>query len=251
MRCTKPQEEYSVIDTETVEYRDADVNLTGLFAWDASQTTRRPGVMVVHGGAGLDDHAKGRAIALAQQGYLAFACDMYGHGVAGDRQRVMARISELRSNPAILAKRANAGVEVLRSHKLADHRLAAIGYCFGGMTVLELARAGANLMAAVSVHGSLDTTQPAQPASLQAKILVCHGALDPHVPITQVNAFIEEMKTANADWQLIVYGQAMHGFTHETGPKMPGVAYHALTDARSTKAIHDFFKEIFNDTKTE
>jgi dienelactone hydrolase len=233
------------ISTEVVNYRDVDVNLTGWFIWDNSQTGRRPGVLVVHGGAGLDDHAKGRAICFAEQGYLSFACDMYGNGVAGDRQRVMARIAELRSNPANLCRRASAGLELLRAHPQVDGRIAAVGYCFGGMTVLELVRSGADLMGAVSVHGSLEATEPAKPAAIKAKILVCHGALDPHVPMTQVNAFIEEMKTAAADWQLIMYGQAKHGFTHETGPKIPGVEYHALTDTRSTQAIQDFFTELF------
>jgi len=233
------------ITAEAVNYRDADVNLAGLFIWDDSRTDRRPGVLVIHGGAGLDDHAKGRALRLAEQGYLAFACDMYGNGVAGDRQRVMSRISELRSNPANLCRRASAALELLRAHPQVDSRIAAIGYCFGGMTVLEFVRSGADLMGAVSVHGSLDTTKPAKPATVKAKILVCHGALDPHVPMTQVNAFIEEMKTAGADWQLIMYGQAMHGFTHETGPKFPGVEYHALTDARSAQAVQNFFTELF------
>jgi dienelactone hydrolase len=233
------------INTQAVEYRDGDAGLTGLFVWDDTINRRRPGAMVVHGGAGLDDHAKGRARRLAELGYVAFACDMYGHGVAGDRQRVMARITELRSDPAKLVQRAAAGIEVLRSHPLVDGRIAAVGYCFGGMTVLELARSGADLMGVVSVHGSMDTLRLSQPRAVKAKILVCHGALDPHVPMTHVNAFVEEMKTGGADWQLLVYGNAMHGFTHESGPKLPGVEYHALSDARSSQAIQSFFSELF------
>jgi len=234
------------IDTRAVAYRDGEVDLTGIFVWDDSRTDKRPGAMVIHGGAGLDDHARGLARRLAEWGYVAFACDMYGNGVAGDRQRVMGRITELRSDPAKLVQRANTGIEVLRSHPEVDGRIAAVGYCFGGMTVLELARSGADLAGAVSVHGSLDTTKPAQPGDVVAKILVCHGALDPHVPITQVTAFVEEMKTASTDWQLIVYGNAMHGFTHETGPKHPGVEYHALAHRRSSNAIQSFFTELFD-----
>jgi dienelactone hydrolase len=233
------------INTQATEYHDGNVDLTGLFVWDDSCVGERPGAMIVHGGAGLDDHAKGRARRLAEQGYVAFACDMYGNGVAGDRQRIMARITELRSDPAKLVQRANAGIEVLRSHAQVDGRVAAIGYCFGGMTVLELARSGAELAGAVSVHGSLETARPAQPNTVKAKILVCHGALDPHVSTPQVNAFIEEMKTANTDWQLVIYGNAMHGFTHETGPQLPGVEYHALTDRRSSSAIQSFLAELF------
>lgn len=122
----------------------------------------------------------------------------------------------------------------------------AVGYCFGGMTVLELARSGAALAGAVSVHGSLETPRPAEPSAVQGKILVCHGALDPHVPMTQVTAFTEEMKHAGVDYQLLIYGSAMHGFTHETAAgQQPGVAYHALTDARSSAAIGAFLGEIF------
>ncbi len=234
------------INTQAVAYRDANVDMTGLFVWDDSRSDKRAGVLVVHGGAGLDDHAKGRAKRLAELGYAVFACDMYGNGVAGDRQRVMARIAELRSDVTKLPRRANAGIDVLRSHPLVDGRIAAIGYCFGGMTVLELARSGAQLVGVVSVHGSLGTSCPIQPGTVKAKILVCHGALDPHVPMTQVNAFVEEMKTAGTDWQLNIYGNALHGFTHEGQSKTPGVVYNADADSRSSKAIEAFFRELFD-----
>src|ERR1700722_119930 len=172
--------------TKPVTYKDADTTLNGIFFWFENQTTKRPGVLVIHGGAGLDDHAKNRARRFAELGYVAFACDMYGEGVAGSRERIMARIAELRAEPERLPRRANAGIEVLRSHPLTNAPIAAIGYCFGGMTVLELARSGAPLSGIVSVHGSLDTKRPATPDNIKAKILVCHGALDPHVPLTQV-----------------------------------------------------------------
>jgi len=233
------------IQTQEIEYHDGDAELAGLLSWDDARDQRRPGILVVHGGAGLDDHAKGRARRLAEFGFAAFACDMYGKGAAGNRERVMARIMELRSDRAKLCQRASAGVEVLASQRWVDGRIAAVGYCFGGMTVLELARSGTELAGVVSVHGSLDTSRPAQPESVNAKILVCHGALDPHVPMTQVSAFVEEMKRAGADWQLIVYGGAMHGFTHESGPYVPGVAYHAQADARSGAAMQSFFGELF------
>jgi dienelactone hydrolase len=169
---------------------------------------------------------------------------MYGVGVAGNRERVMARINELRSDNSKLCQRAQAGVEALRTRAEVEGRIAAVGYCFGGMTVLELARSGMELAGVVSVHGSLSTSQPAQRESVKAKVLVCHGALDPHVPMPDVSAFIEEMKHAGADWQLIVYGGAMHGFTHESGAAMPGVAYHAPSDGRSGVAIQNFLTEV-------
>ena len=233
------------IATNQQSYKDAEINLNGFFFWDQSRTTKRPGVLVVHGGAGLDDHAKNRARRFAELGYIAFACDMYGDGVAGNRERIMACINELRSESDCIPRRANAGIDILRAHPLMNGDVAAVGYCFGGMTVLELARSGASIVCAVSVHGSLDTKNPAAPDAIKSKILVLHGAVDPHVPLTQVTSFADEMKTANADWQLTIYGNAMHGFTHEDKWNVPGVAYHAPTDARSWRAIESFFAEIF------
>jgi dienelactone hydrolase len=235
------------MQSQDVSYKDGDVSLTGFLAWDDTCADARPGILVVHGGAGLDDHARNRARRIAGAGFVVFACDMYGDGIAGDRVRVMARIAELRGTPGRLCQRAEAGLSELASHPNVDGRLAAVGYCFGGMTVLELARAGTNLAGVVSVHGSLATPRPAQPDTVVAKVLVCHGALDPHVPLADVNGFIEEMNSARADWQLIVYGNAMHGFTHEhaAAHPMPGVAYDATADARSWIAIQTFFDELF------
>lgn len=233
------------IVTEAVPYRDRATELTGAFFLEDTRTDRRPGILVVHGGAGLDDHAKGRARRFAGLGFVVFACDMYGNGVAGSRERILARIAELRAAPSKLLERVRAGLEVLAAHPQVAGGLAAVGYCFGGMTVLELARSGAPLAGIVSVHGSLQTAHPAQPGAVQAKILVCHGACDPHVPTPHVSEFIAEMNQARADWQLNIYGGALHGFTHETPSATPGVAYNASADARAGEAIKTFFSEIF------
>jgi dienelactone hydrolase len=235
------------INTQPISYRDGDAPLTGFLAWNDSRSDRRPGILVVHGGAGLDDHAKNRARRIAEIGFIAFACDMFGDGVAGERQRVIARIMELRGDPARLCGRAQAGLAALASHPKVDGRVAAIGFCFGGMTVLELARAGTEISGVVSIHGSLETTRPAEPGAVKTKVLVCHGALDPHVPMAHVTAFVEEMKRAGADWQFIAYGGAMHGFTHEDAARLghPGVAYHGPSDARSWTATQTFFAELF------
>src|SRR6185436_20323534 len=123
-------------------------------------------------------------------------------------------IGELRTNRGAVVRRVQAAIEVLSSRPEIDGRMAAVGYCLGGMIVLEYARSGATISAVVSVHGSLETTSPAKPSSIRARILVCHGALDPHVPMSQVTAFAEEMKHAGTDYQLLIYGSAMHGFTH-------------------------------------
>jgi len=235
-----------MIETKDLQYRDQDTLLSGSFAWDAARTDRRPGVLIVHGGGGLDDHARGRAVRLAEWGFVVFACDMYGKGTVGNRDRVIKQITEFRRNPESLCQRAHAGLDILSGHPNVDGQLAAVGYCFGGMTVLELARSGTKLAGVVSVHGALETVRPAQPGSIRTKILVCHGALDPHVPMTHVALFAEEMIGAGADWQLVIYGTAMHGFTHGTATgNQPGVAYHALSDLRSSMAIEMFLHEVF------
>jgi dienelactone hydrolase len=235
------------LETKSIDYTDGPASLTGCFAWDSARTDRRPGILVIHGGAGLDDHAKGRARRLAALGYVSLACDMYGEGVLGNRQRIMETIGWLRSDPRRLTGRGLAGVDLLKTHPQVDGRVAAVGYCFGGMAVLEMARQGAELAGVVSVHGSLETSHPARPGAVRASVLVCHGALDPHVPTAQVTTFADEMRDAGVDWQLCVYGGAMHGFTHEhaDGTKTPGVAYHATSDARSSIAIQVFLAEVF------
>ncbi len=234
------------LETEQIVYRDGDARLEGFLAIDADRAGRRPGVLVVHGGAGLDDHARGRARQFAESGFVAFACDMYGEGVRGHREQIMRHINTLRDDRAALVRRIQPAIDILSSRSEVDGRLAAVGYCFGGMIVLEYARSGSTIDGVVSVHGTLHTTRPAEPSTIRARILVCHGALDPHVPMPHVLEFAEEMKNAGADYQLIVYGNAMHGFTHETATgQQPGVQYHAASDARSSVAIRDFFRELF------
>ena len=234
------------LEIEPIAYRDGDARLNGLLVVDADRAGTRPGVLVVHGGAGIDDHTRGRARRFAESGFAVFACDMYGEGVTANRELIIRQIGDLRSNRPALVRRVQSAIEILSSRVEVDGRIAAIGYCFGGMIVLEYARSGATISGVVSVHGSLETTSPAEPSSIRARILVCHGALDPHVPMSQVTAFAEEMKNAGADYQLIVYGNAMHGFTHETASgQQPGVGYHAQTDARSSIAIEEFVTELF------
>ncbi|HTV60119.1 MAG TPA: dienelactone hydrolase family protein [Verrucomicrobiae bacterium] len=233
------------LQTRTVDYAVGGTQLTGYFATSDLLASPRPAVLVVHGGAGLDEHARGRARWLAELGYVAFACDMYGRGVAGSRERVMARIQMLRDNPEAICALARSAIEILSAHPQSNGRIAAVGYCFGGMCVLEMARSGMNLAGAVSVHGNLETHRGAAPRMQDVRILVCHGALDPHIPMTQVNAFVEEMNRANAQWELQIFGGAMHGFTHETGPFSPGVAYSPHADRRSRVAIREFLAGIF------
>lgn len=234
------------MDTHQIRYIQGDTSLTGVFVPGQGNPARNHGVMVIHGGAGVDTHALDRARRFSALGYHVFACDMYGEGVIGDRDRVMATIMTLRRDRQALQRRAEAGIEVLRQHLPPGGRIAIIGYCFGGMVALELARSGIAVAAIVCVHGSLTTTARAGAAAVRSPLLVCHGALDPHSPPADAAAFIEEMNIAAEDWQLVAYGGAMHGFTHEDAlGQTPGVRYDARADARSAAAIQTFLDEAF------
>ena len=177
----------------------------------------------------------------AEAGYVAFACDMYGEGVRGNRQRTLDQINAFRHDRARIVARAQAALEILRTR--ADNRIAIVGYCFGGTVALELARAGVEASAIVSVHGSITTMQPVQPGAIRAPILICQGAADPHCSLDDVITFATEMKYVGADWELVVYGNAMHGFTHEDAKgQVPGVLYDAQADARSLDTICAFLR---------
>jgi len=228
-------------------YRDLETPLTGVLCRDETLAGPCPGILLVHGGAGLDEHARQQARRYAALGYVVFACDMLGDGVAGDRDRVIGCLTALRDDPALLVRRARAGLAALAGCPGTDGRVAAVGFCFGGLAVLQLARSGEPMAAAVSIHGSLATRRTAEPGSVRARLLVCHGALDPHVPLADVTAFAGEMNDAGADWQLIMYGGAMHGFTH-VGARpgaVPGVAYDELADHRSFAAARAFLAGAF------
>ena len=232
------------LTTRTVAYADGDTPLTGERYWDTDDVPR-PGIVLIHGGGGLDDHAREQASRYAALGYVVFACDMLGDGVAGDRERVIGSLTALRDDPGLLAGRARAGLAELADCGFAREPFAAVGFCFGGLAALTLARSGAELAAAVSIHGSLVTPRPAEPGAVKARVLACHGSLDPHVPMADVTGFAEEMDRAGADWQLIIYGGAMHGFTHQHAVPgaVPGVAYHRLADERSFAATRAFLAE--------
>ena len=236
--------------TEVVDYRHSDVVLEGYLTYDGEVEGKRPGVLIVHQWKGLGDYEKMRAGQLAELGYVAFALDMYGKGIRPkDRTEAGEQAGKYRADRALMRSRANAGLEVLKGHPLVDAtRVAAIGYCFGGGTVLELARGGADIAGAVSFHGNLDTPDPNDAKNVKAKVLVLHGADDPHVPPEQVLAFQEEMRKAGVDWQLISYGGAVHAFTDSGAGDDPsrGSAYNEKADKRSWHAMKSFFMEMFD-----
>jgi dienelactone hydrolase len=232
-----------------LRYHHDETPLTGMLYRDGTQQSPRPGVLILHGGAGLDDHARDQARRWADLGYAVLACDLFGDGVAGDRERVMKCLTGLRDDPALLAARVRAGLEALRGTGDADGRFAAVGFCFGGMAALALARSGERLAGAVSIHGSLATSNPARPDAVAARILVCHGASDPHVPLDDVTAFAREMGSARANWQLTMYGGAVHGFTHRHARPgaIPGVAYDEPADRHSFADASRFLAEAFDE----
>jgi dienelactone hydrolase len=238
------------IRTEPVTYKAGGTEMTGLLVYDDQYSGPRPGVLVVHEWWGLNDYPKARANQLAELGYIAFCADIFGGGkIATSPDSAKAMVTPFYTDRALLRQRVNAALDVLKRQKGVDpKRIAAIGYCFGGMTVLELARSGADLAAVVSFHGGLATPQPAKKGEIKARVLVCHGADDPHVPAEDVTKFQQEMRDCGADWQFCAYGGAVHAFTNPASGSDPaqGIAYNEAADKRSWKQMLALFSEVFD-----
>lgn len=233
--------------TQTLEYREEGKLLRGYLACDDSRREPRPGILVFHENTGLTDHERERATRLAELGYVALACDMFGERAipTSDVER-RAAFEEFRNKK--LLPRARAGFGALLAQPQVDkQQMAAIGFCMGGMVALELARSGADLKGVVSFHGGLAAARPAAAGEMKAKVLVCHGALDPFITLQDVTTFAGEMQAAAVDFQVILYGGATHGFTNPAADRFgrPGVAYHAPSDVRSWAAMRQFFAELF------
>lgn len=239
---------HGAVKTETVEYREGDTVLEGLVAYDDAVSTPRPGVLVVHQWKGLTDYERKRVVMLAELGYVAFAADIYGKGVRpASPQEAGPLAGKYKSNPPLLRARVTAALDTLRRMpRVESRKVAAIGYCFGGTTVLELARSGADVAGVVSFHGALGS-QPNVPSDIRCRVLALHGADDPFVPPAEVAAFEAEMKQAKADWQLVKYGGAVHSFTlwAEDGSFNAGSKYHKDADRRSWEAMKAFVVELF------
>lgn len=237
------------VQTREIEYKQGDTVLVGLMAWDGAAKGKRPGVLVVHEWWGHNEHARNQAKRLAEAGYVGFALDMYGKGkVATHPKDAEAFMTEATKDPAVLAARFNAALELLKQDPRVDTgKIAAIGYCFGGAVVLGRARAGADLAAVVSFHGSLGTTSPAEKGKVKARVLVLTGAADPMIPPEQVAAFSREMEAAGATFQVVSYPGARHSFTNPAADKagMDALAYNAEADQKSWAAMRELFKEVF------
>jgi dienelactone hydrolase len=239
----------AAVQEQPVEYHEGDTVLEGHLYYDDAIEGQRPGVLVVHEWWGLNDHAKHQARRLAEAGYVALAVDMYGEGKTTEHpEEAMAFAQAARKDPAVTRARFEAGMKQLKAAPQTDpSRIAAIGYCFGGTVVLDMARSGLDLGGVVSFHGGLAGGVGAEPGSIKARILVCDGAADPMNPPDVVAKFMEEMNAAEADYILIAYGGAKHSFTNEGADArgIPGLAYDANADRRSWQAMLDFFGEIF------
>jgi dienelactone hydrolase len=236
--------------TGPVEYKQGDATLEGYLVYDDAITGARPGVLVVHQWLGLTEYEKHRAEQLASLGYVAFCADIYGKGIRPQNTTdAGTEATKYKSDRTLLRARVNAGLEVLRKNKLVDtKRVAAIGYCFGGTTVLELARSGADIAGVVSFHGGLDSPTPADGKNIKCKVLACHGADDPFEKPEDLAAFEKELRDAKVDWRLIKYGGAVHSFTQPMAgnDNSKGAAYNEKADKRSWQDMKDFFAEIFN-----
>ena len=237
------------MQTKDTDYGDGDVNLRGYLAFDEKGVGRRPGVLVFHEGLGLGDFAMTRARMLAEMGYVAFAADMFGERrQARNLQEVANLVGGLRSQPETLRARARVALATLAALPQVDsNRMAAIGFCFGGSVVLELARDGADLKAVVSFHGALATQMPAVAGTVKASVLVLTGADDPLAPPDQVKAFEDEMRNAEVgDWQVVSYGNTLHGFSNPAadGSMMRTAMYNAQADRRSWAAMRGLFDEV-------
>jgi dienelactone hydrolase len=239
----------AAIRSVPVEYRQGNTVLEGLSVYDDSTIGKRPAVLVVHPWRGLGDYEKKRAEMLARLGYNVFAADIYGKGVRpATVGEAAAQAGKFKADRALLKARVTAAFDWLRQQEFTDpRRVAAIGYCFGGTTVLELARSGADVAGVVSFHGGLGTPHPEEARNIKGKVLALHGADDPNVPRKEVEAFEDEMRSAGVDWQLILYGGAVHSFTDWNAghDNAKGAAYNENADHRSWEAMKQFFAEIF------
>jgi dienelactone hydrolase len=248
MGCTAAVAE-AAVKTKTVTYTHDGVTLKGHLAWDDAVKDKRPGVLVVHEWWGLDDYARKRAEQLAGLGYVAFACDMYGDGKTTkhpDEAREMAGV--VRKNLKTWQGRAQAALKVLQEHELVDaKKLAAIGYCFGGSTALQLVYSGADVAAVVSFHGAIPVPEADQVKAIKAKILICHGALDTFIPEEVLQKARAAYDAAKVDYQMIYYGGAVHSFTVPEADKagVKGLAYNANADRRSWQEMRRLFDEVF------
>ncbi len=244
---------HAALQEKQVDYRSGDTTLKGFLVWDDAIGGKRPGVLVVHEFWGLNDYARKRARMLAELGYTALAVDMYGDGKVGQHPTEAAGFMSAVLSKADVAKaRFLAGKQLLEQQATVDaKKIAAIGYCFGGGTVLAMAREGVDLRGVVSFHGMLGTDRPAQPGQVKARILVENGADDKMVSAENIANFKKEMDTAGVKYHFDNYAGVRHGFTNPEADELAKkfdlpIGYDAAADKKSWAAMQAFFKEIFS-----
>jgi dienelactone hydrolase len=231
-----------------IEYSDGDTVLEGRLVWDDSVAGPRPGILVAHAWAGRSDFEDDKADALAVLGYTAFALDLYGKGVRGSSTEENAALMQpFLDDRAMLQNRLLVSLETLRAQNEVDaSNTAAIGFCFGGLCVLDIARTGEDLAGVVSFHGLFPAPGNTEGNTVKARVLALHGWDDPMAPPQSVIGLATEMSAMNADWQLHAYGNTMHAFTNPDAndPEM-GTVYDAKADRRSWQAMTNFLDELF------
>jgi dienelactone hydrolase len=233
------------METREIAYEIDGKKFTGYLA-DGSNGRKVPGILVAYEAGGMTEHPKARARMLAEDGYVAFAMDLFGEAVR-DMNHAMSFVTSLSSDLATLRKRANVALDLLKAQpNVVPDRTGAIGFCFGGTTVLELARSGAEVGCVVGFHSGLATVAPQDAKNIKAKVLVLVGDKDPIISAEQRDAFVKEMRGGGADWQMVVYGRAGHSFTNPDSDAlgMPGFGYDPYTDKRAWKAMKDLFDEV-------
>lgn len=241
------------IISNTVNYLDGDTVLEAFFAVDDAIVGTRPAVLIAHMWGGRDDFIGDKTKQIAALGYVGFALDMYGKGMRGtNAEQNAALMQPFIDDRAMLQRRINAALQALRLLPwVNDKKIAAIGYCFGGLCVLDLARSGADILGVVSFHGILDAPSTPENQPIKAKVLALHGHEDPLATMPQVQAFQREMTVAKADWQIHTYGHNVHAFTNPraTDPALQDTyRYNACADRRAWQAMQNFLTEIFSQT---
>jgi dienelactone hydrolase len=241
--------------TRAVPYEHGGVKLEGYLAYDdakVSPANKAPGVLVIPEWWGLNEYPRSRAEQLAALGYVAFAGDMYGAGVVTEDAKKAGELAGQFYGKPLMAERARAGLDQLLKTGLVDSaRVAAIGYCFGGATVQALAFSGAPVAGTVSFHGSLIAPSAEAAAKTKAKLLICHGAIDPFVRKEDLDAFLKALNDGKLDYQFISYSGAIHAFTNPRATEvgrangLAGIGYNAAADRRSWAHLREFLAEIF------
>jgi dienelactone hydrolase len=237
------------VQTRTIEYSHGDSLLEGFFAWDDEQDTPRPAVAVAHAWGGRGEFEQGKAIRLAELGYVGFALDMYGKGILGSGpEENTALMAPLMEDRKLLQDRMHLAIDVLRQQQeVKAESVAAMGFCFGGLCVLDLARTGSDVRGVASFHGLFMPPGNTGGTPISAKVLCLHGYDDPMAQPQSVLDLASELTAAGADWQLHAYGNTVHSFTNPAADdKAAGTAYDASADRRSWATLQDFLGEVLD-----